>query len=80
MDEVSEPYLEPSSKDAFEDDEASFVDNNFNNFSYQRPLLDEENDERLLFDPSMLKIPHDKRIMMVDDEPFNILGMQVIFN
>ena len=63
-----------------EDDQAVFVDNSFQNYNAQNRLLEEENEDRLLKNPNLLKIPTQKRILMVDDEPFNILGMQITMN
>lgn len=73
--------MDPSSDDPFEEDnQAEFVDNDFRNYSVQKPLIDDENEDRLLFDSKALKIPQLKRILIVDDEPFNIMGMQITMN
>lgn len=81
--EAEEESVAPSSEFTSglnEDDQAVFVDNSFQNYNAQNRLLEEENEDRMLKNPNLLKIPTQKRILMVDDEPFNILGMQITMN
>lgn len=41
------------------------------------PTQDEDSKKQMLGINKILKIPDQKRILIVDDEPFNILGMQI---
>lgn len=47
---------------------------------FQNSALEDENEERILRDSKLLRIPAQRRILIVDDEPFNILGMQITMN